>query len=155
MYEVKVSWPATHPVDVDLELVSVDSASLSATRRLLNSEKLIFSTPAADELLSFHKYSRIIFTPKWHGITWNAELSNQTPPLVFNIEVERLLVGLPLQCLQHVACVLLAIGFIVVAALRKPAWWPASMLLDTGASSSYDKSRRAKSRLSSKSCVGF
>jgi hypothetical protein len=59
-YEVKVSYPASMPATVDLELLLPSIARES--RRLLNTEKIIFTTP--HNVVGFCAEATVLLNPR-------------------------------------------------------------------------------------------
>ncbi|KAK3280350.1 hypothetical protein CYMTET_11806 [Cymbomonas tetramitiformis] len=119
-YEVKVSYPATVPCDIVLELISQDNEVLSKSfaRRLLNTEKLIFHVDARGTLEGNQPWLLVRATAT--GIHWLGP-NIQAEGLVYNIALEPLLLGIPFEAFSLAPLLLLLImvvfsGFYHVAA---------------------------------------
>mmetsp|Transcript_30510 Transcript_30510/g.73299 ORF Transcript_30510/g.73299 Transcript_30510/m.73299 type:complete len:197 (+) Transcript_30510:114-704(+) len=128
MYEVKVSYPGTVPVSLHLEFVSPgDEPSTRQGRRLLDTEKLIFETPA--DSISFCSTSLVRVTATWRGNSW--QKARKEDPLLFNIVVAPMLFGVPTEVLPHAAIGLSLVGCVIWGTFRRHPIWPASVLLES------------------------
>jgi hypothetical protein len=94
-------------------------------RRLLNTEKLIFTAPA--NLEAFYSSTLVQVTAQAEGESWDPAYVPE--PVKFNIVVTENLLGLPLNCVPHVITVVVLVAWIVWAVFSKTPKWPASILL--------------------------
>jgi len=124
-YEVKISYPATFPVSFYIELVDDERSQVRTGRRLLNTEKLEFSTP--ENVEEFSQHSRIAIEVDWHGITWKQNVT--LGQIVYNIHLGRVFNGVPIESFPHIAAVLALVCFFVLATLRNELTWPFSFLI--------------------------
>ncbi len=94
-------------------------------RRLLNTEKLMFTAP--EDVAMFCSSFLVEVTAQSEGESWDPGYVPE--PVVFNIVLTENFYGLPLNCIPHVVTVILLVIWIIWAAFSKPPRWPASILL--------------------------
>ncbi|KAM6601326.1 hypothetical protein CsatA_020935 [Cannabis sativa] len=103
-YEVKISYPASIPASFSLELKKGSANSLHTSRRLLNTEKLIFKT----ESLSNENGMNILVTVEPEGFVAKPNVPEREF-MLFNIVCDELLLGIPHKAWWVAAMVLLCL----------------------------------------------
>ncbi|XP_058966479.1 uncharacterized protein [Pocillopora verrucosa] len=84
-YELRVSYPSTTPTDFYIQLIPHKALQARKTRKLLNIEKLVFSNELKEQ------YANV--TAVRTGIPYNP--ASLAEPVVYNIVLEELLLGIP------------------------------------------------------------
>lgn len=116
-YEVKISYPATIPASFSLTLVdSLPLGTFSVGRKLLNTEKIVFSTApdaSRQRLDEFWKGGvMVIVEPEGHVAMPNFE---DQEFVFYNILCEEVILGLPRQAWWMALLVIVAVSGAIVA----------------------------------------
>ncbi|KAK2365009.1 hypothetical protein P8452_67843 [Trifolium repens] len=109
-YEVKISYPASIPASVSLQLKRDKSdLALNNNRRLLNTEKIIFKTDSDQD-----ETHLILVTVEPEGFPAKQHVPERQF-IIFNIVCDELLLGIPYKawCVVALAFVCLGIAFTV------------------------------------------
>ncbi len=95
------------PTKFELDLVSLNEVSSRKSRKLLNTEKLIFTTPEDSDLFCRVTILRINAIPE--ALRW--DMSQPIERVLFNVAIGPTILGAPVECVPHILWVGLLLVF--------------------------------------------
>ena len=118
-YEARVSYPASIPAKVTLQLVGAKSSStgLHLGRRLLDTEKIIFSV-STDGSVAGHPHPLLLLTAQSTSPHRDGPQGG-SPLIVYNILIQELWLGIPTDTLP---LIIFALVLLLAVFLNLP-WW--------------------------------
>jgi hypothetical protein len=120
------------PANFLMDLITSDSVDHNGgSRKLLNTEKLIFTTPDDSTLFCLKTILRIrVFS---EAVPWDTKMTR--PRILFNVSIGRNFVGIPLECLPHIA-------WLVILLLVSPLLFKSILLRITAANQLEDAGKQ-------------
>jgi len=95
-YELRISYPSTTPTDFYMEMIPQEALLQGKTRKLLNIDKLVFSSDITEHYVNV--------TAIRTGVPYDP--ASLADPIVYNIVLEELLLGVPWHSWRLVVLVL-------------------------------------------------
>eukprot|EP00123_Amoebidium_parasiticum_P011359 comp20673_c0_seq1/m.26846 comp20673_c0_seq1/g.26846 ORF comp20673_c0_seq1/g.26846 comp20673_c0_seq1/m.26846 type:complete len:177 (-) comp20673_c0_seq1:105-635(-) len=118
-YELRISYPATMPTDFEMVIIDrpKEVPSNPTRRRLLNTERIRIDPPDTQISAGSQRHQCWVrVTARHTGVSFRPELQN--PPVVYNIVVASLILGVPTDALGLVGVAV--VGLVVVGWLGVP-----------------------------------